>query len=136
MGLRAKFNLVMLVAFLVGLGLAGGLSYTLVSRNAFSQVLNEAEILDAQASAINQYTANEIAPLLASQFSRRFLPQSVPAWATQTNFRSLQKRLPDYSFARSRAQPDQPRRHPCRLAGPHHCGTDAAAGAEQTGHRA
>ena len=27
MGLRAKFNLVMLVAFLVGLGLAGGLSY-------------------------------------------------------------------------------------------------------------
>ncbi len=108
MGLRAKFNLVMLVAFLVGLGLAGGLSYTLVSRNAFSQVLNEAEILDAQASAINQYTANEIAPLLASQFSRRFLPQSVPAWATQTNFRSLQKRLPDYSFAAVVLNPTNP----------------------------
>ena len=98
MGLRAKFNLVMLVAFLVGLSLAGLLSYTLVNRNALSQVLNEAEILDGQAAAMMQYTANEIAPLLVTQFSRRFLPQSVPAWATQTHSRSLQQRLPEYSF--------------------------------------
>ena len=98
MGLRAKFNLVMLVAFLVGLGLAGLLSYTLVNRNALHQVLNEADILDGQATAMAEYTANEIAPLLVSQFSRRFLPQSIPAWATQTNFRSLQQQMPDYSF--------------------------------------
>jgi protein-histidine pros-kinase len=108
MGLKAKFNLVMLIAFLAGLGLAGGMFYTLVNRNALSQVLTEAEILDAQASALSQYTEDEIVPLLVSQFSRRFLPQSVPAWATQTNFRRLQQELPDYSFRAVVVNPTNP----------------------------
>lgn len=98
MGLRLKFNLVMLVAFLVGLGLAGGMSYVMVSNNARGQVLNEAAIMSGQADAMSSYTASEIAPLLVSQFNRRFLPQSVPAWAAQTNFRVLQQKFPDYSF--------------------------------------
>jgi HAMP domain-containing protein len=108
MGLRAKFNLVMLVAFLVGLALAGALSYTMVYRNARSQVLNEAAVMNGQASAIGAYTATEIAPLLASQFSRRFLPQSVPAWAAQTNFRALQQHFPDYSFRAVVLNPTNP----------------------------
>jgi HAMP domain-containing protein len=108
MGLRAKFNLVMLVAFLVGLGLAGLLSYTMVYRNARNEVLNEAAVMNGQASAISAYTATEIAPLLASQFSRRFLPQSVPAWAAQTNFRALQKQFPDYSFRAVVLNPTNP----------------------------
>jgi protein-histidine pros-kinase len=36
--------------------------------------------------------------LLVGQFNRRFLPQSVPAWAVQTNFRTMQQQFPDYSF--------------------------------------
>ncbi len=69
MGLRAKFNLVMLVAFLIGLGLAGTLSYSLVFENARNQVLHEAAIMNGQASAMGRFTANEISPLLVSQFS-------------------------------------------------------------------
>lgn len=98
MGLRTKFNVVMLIAFLVGLALSGGILYTLAYANARREVLTEAAIMDAQANAIGQYTATEIAPLLVSQFNRRFLPQSVPAWAAQTNFRGMQKDFPDYSF--------------------------------------
>lgn len=108
MGLRAKFNLVMAIAFLVGLALAGALSYTLVQDNARRQVLNEAAVMNGQASAISVYTAREIAPLLASQFSRRFLPQSVPAWAAQTNFRTLQQSFPDYSFRTVMLNPTNP----------------------------
>ncbi len=108
MGLRAKFNLVMLVAFLVGLALAGGLSYAMVMADARSQVLNEAAVMNGQASAISGYTAREIAPLLAGQFNRRFLPQSVPAWAAQTNFRSLQQQFPDYSFRAVVLNPTNP----------------------------
>ena len=108
MGLRMKFNLVMLVAFLVGLGLAGALSYRMVNQNAREQVLTEAEIMNGQASAIGRYTASEIAPLLVSQFARRFLPQSVPAWAAQTNFRSLQQTFPDYSFRSVVLNPTNP----------------------------
>jgi HAMP domain-containing protein len=107
-GLRAKFNLVMAIAFLVGLALAGALSYTLVQDNARRQVLNEAAVMNGQASAISVYTAREIAPLLASQFSRRFLPQSVPAWAAQTNFRTLQQSFPDYSFRTVMLNPTNP----------------------------
>ena len=108
MGLRLKFNLVMLVAFLVGLALAGKLSYTLVMDNARREVLTEAAVMNGQASAIAGYTASEIAPLLAPQFSRRFLPQSVPAWAAQTNFRSLTQHFPDYSYRAVVLNPTNP----------------------------
>ena len=108
MGLRLKFNLVMLVAFVVGLGLAGVLSYGMVNANARQEVLNEAAIMSGQATAISSYTANEIAPLLVSQFDRRFLPQSVPAWSAQTNFRALQKQFPDYSYRTVMTNPTNP----------------------------
>jgi protein-histidine pros-kinase len=108
MGLRAKFNVVMLVAFVVGLGLAGVLSYHMVYDNARRQVLNEAAVMNGQASAIASYTASEIAPLLAPQFAQRFLPQSVPAWAAQTNFRNLQQQFPDYSFRAVVENPTNP----------------------------
>ena len=64
--------------------------------------------MNGQASAIAAYTASEIAPLLAPQFSRRFLPQSVPAWAAQTNFRTLQQQFPDYSFRAVVLNPTNP----------------------------
>lgn len=112
MGLRMKFNLVMMAALLAGLGLAGGLSYSLVNRNARDQVLSEAEIMNGQAAAISDYTADEIAPLLVGQFARRFLPQSVPAWAAQTNFRALQQQFPDYSFRAVVLDPTNPADRP------------------------
>jgi HAMP domain-containing protein len=108
MGLRTKFNLVMILALLVGLGLAGAMSYHLVYFNARRHVLSEAAILHGQATAIAQFTANEIAPLLVGQFNRRFLPQSVPAWVAQTSFRSLQKDFPDYSFRAVVKNPTNP----------------------------
>ena len=108
MGLRLKFNLVMLVAFVVGLGLAGVLSYGMVNTNARQEVLNEAAIMSGQANAISTYTANEIAPLLVNQLDRRFLPQSVPAWSAQTNFRSLQKEFPEYSYRTVMTNPTNP----------------------------
>ena len=108
MGIRAKFNLVMLIALLAGLGLAGTLSYALVNRSAREEVLGNAAIMNGQASAIGNYTASEIAPLLKAQFARRFLPQSVPAWAAQTNFRALQQQFPDYSFRAVVLNPTNP----------------------------
>lgn len=108
MGLRAKFNLVMLAALILGLGLSAALSYGLVQTNAREQVLAEADILDSQASAIAAYTATEIAPVLADQMARRFLPQSIPAWATHTNFERMQKTLPEYRFNAVVVNPTNP----------------------------
>jgi HAMP domain-containing protein len=112
MGLKAKFNLVMLIAFLIGLGLAGVLSYRLVRDNARGEVLQEAAIMMGQATAISSYTDREIAPLLADQLKIRFLPQSIPFWAAQTNFRALQQQFPDYSFREPATNPTNPADRP------------------------
>ncbi|HTZ71761.1 MAG TPA: DUF3365 domain-containing protein [Acetobacteraceae bacterium] len=108
MGLRAKFNLVMLVAFVVGLGLAGALTYRLLQDNARREVLGEAAIMIGQAATISHYTDHEIAPLLADQLKLRFLPQTIPFWAAKTNFRALQKQFPDYSLSELATNPTNP----------------------------
>ena len=120
MGLRTKFNLVMLIAFLIGLGLAGALSFTLVQDNARREVLQEAAIMMGQASTISHYTDHEIAPLLADQLKTRFLPQTIPFWAAQTNFRALQQEFPDYSLQEPALNPTNPADRADRLAGRHH----------------
>jgi HAMP domain-containing protein len=112
MGLRAKFNLAMAFVFLVGLGLTGMVAYNLTATTARQQVLGEAAIMNGQANALAQFTVSEIAPMLADQMERRFLPQSVPAWVTQTNFRVLQQKFPDYSFNVTVENPTNPASRP------------------------
>lgn len=102
MGLRTKFNLVLIVAFLVGLGLAGFLSYRIVERNAAQEVVQNAEIMIEAATAIRNYTSTEISPLLRLQMedpnTAIFLPHSVPSFAAQRNFETVRQEFPDYSY--------------------------------------
>jgi len=109
MGLKAKFNLVMLAAFLVGLALAAALSWRIVQENARHEVVQEATIMMAQALAIREYTVKEIRPLLADQVKVRFLPHTVPSWAAQTNLRALSIRFPDYAYKEAALNPTNPR---------------------------
>jgi len=108
MGLKAKFNLAMLVAFLVGLALAAGMSWRIVHENARREVLQEAAIMMAQASAIRDYTAKEIETLLADQIKVRFLPHTVPSWAAQTNLHTMEKQFPDYTYKEAALNPTNP----------------------------
>ena len=108
MGLRAKFNLVMIVAFMFGLALAGVLSYRIVQENARDEVIQKARIMMESAHAIRDYTAEEIKPLIAAQLETRFLPHSVPSYAAQTNFRALQVEFPDYIYKEAALNPTNP----------------------------
>jgi len=108
MGLKAKFNLVMLAAFLFGLGLAAALSWRIVQENARNEVVQEANIMMQQALAIRDYTVKEIRPLLADQVKVRFLPHTVPSWAAQTNLRAFSARFPDYSYKEAALNPTNP----------------------------
>ena len=108
MGLKAKFNLVMLLAFLVGLALAARLSWRIVHDNARREVLQQAAVMMAQASAIRDYTTKEIGPLLADQIKVRFLPHTVPSWAAQTNLRALAAQFPDYTYKEAALNPTNP----------------------------
>jgi HAMP domain-containing protein len=98
MGLRSKFNLVLLAAFVVGLVFASILSYVLAQDYARQAVLQEARVMMAAGNAMGNFTDTELAPLLTEQLKTRFLPQSIPFWVEQTNFRGLTKQFPDYTF--------------------------------------
>jgi len=108
MGLKAKFNLAILAAFIVGLGLAAAVAWRTAQEDARREVVQEASIMMAQALAIRDYTAKEIAPLLADQIKVRFLPHTVPSWAAQTNLRGVEQQFPDYTYREAALNPTNP----------------------------
>jgi protein-histidine pros-kinase len=108
MGLRAKFNLVLLVAFVIGLGLAAVVSYGVVQENARREVEQEATIMMASATAVRNYTAREIKPLLMDQLKVRFLPHVVSAYAAETNMRDVTAQFPDYTYKEAALNPTNP----------------------------
>lgn len=108
MGIRTKFNLVLVFAFTIGLVIAGYFSYGLLQKNAREEVLNNAGIMMETSTAIRGYTVNEIRPLLSSQSRLRFLPQTVPAYAATQNFKGLRQKYPDYSYKEATLNPTNP----------------------------
>lgn len=108
MGLKAKFNLAMLAAFAIGLALAAAISWRILQETARQEVLQEAKLMITQATAVRDYTADEVGPLLAAQSTSRFLPQTIPFWAAQTAFRKVQKKFPDYSYKEAALNPTNP----------------------------
>jgi HAMP domain-containing protein len=98
MKIRWKIDLAMSGAFLVGLGLAGVGAYTILTKNALEDSLQNARIMIEGASAVRSYTAESIRPLLEQQMKVQFLPHSIPSFAAQTNFKMVQKKLPEYTY--------------------------------------
>ena len=98
MKLRGKVNLALSGAFLVGLILAGAGAYKVLTDEAVESNARDARIMMEQASAIRTYTAEAIKPLLEQQMKVQFLPHSIPSFAAQSNFRLVQKKLPEYSY--------------------------------------
>ena len=80
MGLRLKFNLVLLVVFLLGLGVSGFISYDLLHRNARDEVLRNAGVMMEASLSMRSYTVGHVRPNLPYD-PEKFLPQSVPAFA-------------------------------------------------------
>src|SRR2546423_1580516 len=98
MKIRWKINLAISGAFLIGLGLAGLGAYPILTRYVLEDSLQNARIMIDGGSAIRSYTAESIRPLLEQQMKVQFLPHSIPSFAAQTNFKMLQKTLPDYTY--------------------------------------
>jgi protein-histidine pros-kinase len=109
MGLRLKFNLVLLAVFGLGLLASGYLSYTLLERNARDEVSRNAGLMMETALAIRGYTIEQIRPHLEMQLMRVFLPQSVPAYAATETLGTIRKKYPDYSYKEATINPTNPR---------------------------
>ncbi len=98
MKLRAKINLTLCGAFVVGLVIAAGGSYKVLSDDAIADSVRNARIMIEGASAIRSYTAEQVSPLLQPLMTVQFLPYSIPSFAAQTNFKIVQTKLPEYTY--------------------------------------
>jgi HAMP domain-containing protein len=108
MGLRLKFNLVLLVVFALGLGVTGYVSYDLLHRNARDEVLRNAGVMMEAALSMRGYTVGQVGPLLPYS-EDKFHPQAVPAYAATEIMNALRKKYADYSYKEAALNPTNPR---------------------------
>src|SRR3954462_7475284 len=108
MGLRTKFNLVLLTVFVLGLGVTVYVSYELLHRNARDEVLRNAGVMMEASLSMRSYTVGQVRPNLAVD-PDKFLPQSVPAFGATEIMTLLRKKYPDYAYKEAALNPTNPR---------------------------
>lgn len=109
MGLRLKFNLVLLLVFAVGFAAAGVISQRLLQENARNEVQRSAGLMMESALSVRKYTVDQIRPELIKQLDEVFLPQTVPAYAATEVFAELHKKYPAFSYKEATLNPTNPR---------------------------
>lgn len=109
MKLLAKLNLVIILAFAVGMVLAAFISRNLLRDNAQAQVIDNARIMMETALAMRGYTVGQVKPLLEPLMQDKFLPQSVPAYSATEIFNALRHDNPEYTYKEATLNPTNPR---------------------------
>lgn len=108
MKLIVKFNLVLSAVFIVAFLLAALFTHALLQRNTKAEIEENARIMIDGASAVRSYTSTQIKPLLKTQMTYTFLPQSVSAYSANEYFKQLRKKYPDYSYKEATLNPTNP----------------------------
>jgi len=109
MGLRLKFNLVLIIVFLAGFVAVSVVSRQLLQENARDEVLRNARLMMEMAISVRNYTVDEVKPHLEIQMDQVFLPQTVPAYAATQTLAHIQKKYPDYGYKEATLNPTNPR---------------------------
>lgn len=109
MGLRLKFNMVLILVFALGLAASGYVSKRILEANAQEEVTRNAELMMGAALAVRGYTSKQVKPQLELQLMRVFLPQSVPAYAATEMFGTLRQQHPEYTYKEATLNPTNPR---------------------------
>lgn len=107
MKLLAKFNLLLIIVFGLGLTLIGFNARNFLMDDAKRVVLNQAELMAASARATRDYTEEEISPILENtpEHANIFLPQTIPFYAATVTFNRLRKNFPDYTYKEATLNP-------------------------------
>jgi len=104
-GLRAKFNLLLLTVAVIGVGLFTLAADPLVNAVARDEVLQSSRIMMESAAGARKYTSEQIAPILKPQIGQHFYPQSVSAYAAKRNFDIIHAKFPDYMYREAALNP-------------------------------
>lgn len=107
MKLLTKFNLVLILVFGVGMLLISHYAYVFLMKNAQQQVLQQAELMAASASATKDYTVDQVSPILEKTplHTSDFLPQTIPFYAVNVTFKNLRSSYPDYVLREAALNP-------------------------------
>jgi len=116
MKLLAKFSIIFVVVFGLGLSAAGYFSYSLLQRNAQEQVQDRAKIMMETALAMRRYTVDQVKPALVKTGAAKvagapdlFHPETVPAFAATEMFTYVREKYPDYFYKEAALNPTNPR---------------------------
>jgi protein-histidine pros-kinase len=107
-GLRTKFNLLLLGVAIVGAGLFTLAADPLVDAVAREEVLQSSRIMMESAAGARKYTSEQIAPILKPLIAHQFYPQSVSAYAAKRNFDVIHSKFPDYMYREAALNPTNP----------------------------
>jgi HAMP domain-containing protein len=108
MGLRAKFNLLMLAIAGLGAVLFALAANPLVDAVAREEMLQNSRIMIESAAGARKYTSEQIAPLVKPMIGERFYPQAVSAYAAKRNFDIIHARFPDFTYREAALNPTNP----------------------------
>lgn len=109
MRLLIKLNLVLLTVFAIALAATAHISWTLLEKNARTEIVDTARLLMDAALATRSYTSKQINPLLDTQMKYTFLPQSVPAYSATEVFADLRTKHTEYAYKEATLNPTNPR---------------------------
>lgn len=107
-GLRTKFNLLLLAVAVVGAGLFALAAEPLVDAVAREEVLQSSRIMMESAAGARKYTSEQIAPILKPAIAHQFYPQAVSAYAAKRNFDVIHSKFPDYMYREAALNPTNP----------------------------
>jgi HAMP domain-containing protein len=105
--LLTKFNLVLIVVFGLGMYLISHYAYKFLMDSAREQVLGQAQLMAASASATKDYTEDQVSPILEKtpQHNSNFLAQTIPFSAVNVTFKYLRSSYPDYVLREAALNP-------------------------------
>lgn len=108
MGLRFKYNTVLILACALGIAAATSTSYWIVQKSAVEEIKQAISLLRANATAVRSYTLNSIDPLLSDDNDILFLPETVTSYAARTVFATFREEFPQYSYKEAALNPTNP----------------------------
>jgi HAMP domain-containing protein len=93
LNLEAKFNVFLIVVFIVGSIVSGSLLFNVLEHKAESEVSDKADLIVKTMNSVRDYTSSNIGPLLNPRLEteQTFIPETIPAFSATEVFQKLRK---------------------------------------------
>ncbi|PJF40499.1 MAG: histidine kinase [Phototrophicales bacterium] len=112
LSLGAKFTLILLGIFVVGMTIGGIVIYQLAQQVAERSITNRSEAMLDTMNAVRTYTSTHVNPELADRLmtEAEFIPETVPAYSARTVFETFrqQENYAHYSYKEATLNPTNP----------------------------